>query len=218
MPKNEAAYPRIEPCGDSRYYPLSFQQERVLYLNKLSSEGPLWNRISCKRLLGNIDVAILKEAVDALIERHSVLRTRIALIAGRPFQSKHGAFDGAFECIDMSDTDDEEEARAVLDREYETPFSLEGGRLFKAVLIRRGDAEFWLILKLHHIISDATTLRILWNDLKGLYDAGLGHGGTPGALEIEYFDYARWIRNRFGEDGTREQEVYWLREFAGDLP
>ena len=221
MQENKAGYPDIEPDSNTQYSPLSFQQERVLYLHKLSEEGPLWNRISCKRLLGNIDVQRLKEAVDALIERHSALRTRISLVDGDPLQSRHEALDGAFEYIDLSAQPSSgvgEQARVILNREYMLPLSVEGGQLFKAVLIRCSDTELWLILKLHHIISDQTTFRILWSDLKVLYNSQLGGAEVLRALELEYFDYARWLRERFGEDATKVQEYYWLRQFAGELP
>ncbi len=214
-------YLDIERNSDTQYSPLSFQQERVLYLNKLSADGPLWNRISCKRLLGNVDVQRIQKAVDSLIERHSALRTRISLTDGVPSQSKHETLDGVFEYIDLSafaDSRLEERASVILNREYEKPMSLEGGQLFKAVSIRCSDAEVWLILKLHHIISDETTLRILWNDLKVLYNSQLGGVEKLRTLEIEYFDYASWVREQFGEDDTAEQESYWLRQFAGELP
>jgi amino acid adenylation domain-containing protein len=220
MQKNMTRYPDIERSG-AQYSPLSFQQERVLYLNKLSADGPLWNRISCKRLLGNLDLQILKKAVYALIDRHSALRTRISLVDGVPLQSRHEALDGAFEYIDLYRQPTcgvEKLARAILDREYETSLALEGGQLFKAVCVQCDSHEVWLIMKLHHIISDETTLRILWNDLKVLYNCQLGGAEKLQPLEIEYFDYARWLRERFTADDTREQEYYWLHQFAGDLP
>lgn len=220
MHKNKTSYPDIEPERNMQYSPLSFQQERVLYLNKLSAEGPLWNRISCKRLLGNMDVQLLKVALDALIDRHSVLRTKISLVDGEPRQSTHPTLEGAFEYIDLSNQPGpaEDQARAILNREYEKPLSLEGGQLFKAVLVRCNDTEFWLILKLHHIISDATTIRILWNDLKVLYNSQLGGAEVLRTLELDYFDYATWLREQFGENDTGEQEKYWLGQFAGELP
>jgi amino acid adenylation domain-containing protein len=220
MRKNKADSPDIEPDRDSRYSPLSFQQERVLYLNKLSAEGPLWNRISCKRLLGNINPQILKGAVSALIDRHSALRTKISFVDGVPQQSKHEALDGAFEYIELSARPApgvEKQARAILNREYNRPFLLGGGQLFKAILTRCSDTETWLILKLHHIISDAATLRILWNDLKVLYNSQFGSDEVLRPLDIDYFDYARWLRKQFGEEATREQESYWLGQFAGEL-
>jgi amino acid adenylation domain-containing protein len=220
MQRSKAGYSDIQRSSNTQYYPLSFQQERVLYLNKLSAEGPLWNRISCKRLVGKINVPLLKEAIDALIERHSALRTRIRLVEGIPLQSRHEALD-AFESIDLSTQAApgvEEQARAILNREYEKPLPLEGGQLFKAVLVRCSDSEVWLILKLHHIISDERTFRILWNDLKALYNAQFCSAGVLRTLELEYFDYAKWVREQLGEDHCREQECYWLGQFAGQLP
>jgi amino acid adenylation domain-containing protein len=220
MQKSRVRYPDIEHYPETRSA-LSFQQERVLYLNQLSAEGNLWNRISCKRLLGNLDVHLLEQAVAALIERHAALRTRIGLVDGVPFQSQHLKVKGAFQYLDLSSQVEsglEAQAKAVLNREYEKPMPLEGGELFKTVVVRLRENEVWVILKLHHIICDATTLEILWNDLKVLYNSRLEGAGTVPELEFEYFDYARWLRQQFGEDQVREQESYWLQQFAGELP
>jgi len=219
--EHKAKYFDIESGGDTHSSPLSFQQERVLYLDKLSAKGALWNRISCKRLLGNIDVQTLKTAVDALIERHSALRTKISIVDGDPCQSKHKVLEGAFEYIDLSAETGpsvQKKAHAILNREYEGLSTLENGQLFKAVLVQCSGTESWLILKLHHIISDATTFRILWDDLKLLYNSQSGNVDALQPLEIEYFDYARWLRKQFGEGDTKEQEAYWLDQFSGEVP
>ncbi len=220
MQSIKTAYPEIQPCSD-KYCPLSFQQERVLYLNKLSAEGPLWNRISCKRLRGDIEPELLRRAIDALIRRHSALRTRIALVDGEPCQSRHKVLRSAFEYRDFSAQPAEaaeEQARARLNQEYEKPFCVEGGELFKTVLVRCSATEVWLILKLHHIISDETTLRVLWSDLKALYNSHFDGAATLPPPNLEYFDYAKWLREHFQESDTQQQESYWTRQFAGELP
>src|SRR4026207_1352590 len=102
MQKTKLVYPNIESSGSVQSSPLSFQQERVLYLNKLSANGPLWNRVSCKRLMGRLDEKLLEQAVADLVERHAALRTRIDLINGEPRQSKHDRLKGAFSYIDLS--------------------------------------------------------------------------------------------------------------------
>lgn len=222
MLTNEAKIPELGRVKNGAFHPLSFQQERVFYLNEISPQASLWNRVSCKRLSGHLDADIMKEAVEALIGRHPVLRTRISLTGGKLLQSLHESFEGAFEFLYMSEQPAgvvDIQAQAILNREYERPFSLDGGQLFKATLVRWREDEWQLILKLHHIISDATTLRILWNDLKQFYNTRLTGGGDEmRPLELDYLDYATWLRERFTETATREQEGYWLAQFADKPP
>ena len=221
MQETKVQYPAIEPAPGAPSSPLSFQQERLLYLSRLAADSPLWNRLSCKRLVGEVDVQAMKAAVVGLTERHSVLRTRIFLEDGEPRQATHEVLIGAFRSLDVSARepgDAEERAHAILRREYEQPVSLLGGELFRATLVRYGAGELLLILKLHHVISDATTFRILWHDLKALYNARLGGGEPLALLTLDYSDYARWIREQLTEERTREQESYWLRLFDGELP
>ncbi|MCW9033345.1 MAG: amino acid adenylation domain-containing protein [Rhodospirillales bacterium] len=217
----KTTYPEIKPSGNKQFSPLSFQQERVLYLHKLSSEGALWNRISCKKMLGDIDIPSLKKVIEALIERHTVLKTKVSIVGGEPRQSQHERLEGAFQYIDISaqpEADLEEKARAILNREYQELLPLENGELFKAILVQCSETETWLILKLHHIISDATTFRILWDDLKLLYNSQSGEAETLPPLDIEYSDYSYWLRKQFGEENTKEQEAYWLDQFSGEIP
>ena len=124
MQKTKLVYSDIESNGSMQSSPLSFQQERVLYLNKLSANGPLWNRISCKRLLGELDEELLRQAVADLVERHSALKTRIDLIDSEPRQSKHDMLRGGFNYIDLSEAAESaasEQALAILNREYQQP-------------------------------------------------------------------------------------------------
>ena len=213
--------PGAGPC------PLSFQQERVLYLDELARGLPLWNRVSCHRLLGLLDVDLIREAVSDLVRRHSVLATRIRIHQGRPTQAPEGWDNGHSEpvevdIVDLSNTptmEREGRAQASLDRIQAEPMQLLGGKLFQVSLLKCGPTEHWLVFKLHHIISDATTLRIMWNDTRAFYNARTA--GVPPelpALAIDSFDYACQVRAAFDEVGTREQEAYWLERFADRPP
>jgi amino acid adenylation domain-containing protein len=221
MPRIKTEYPEICKCGSARRALLSFQQERVLYLDKLSAGGPLWNRITCKRLWGAVEIEPLRKSVDRLVERHPVLRTRIGLDNGQPFQCLHDRLETGFESIDLSAMAGDaalREAKHILKQQYAAPMTLEGGDLFKAAAIRVSENEFWVLLKLHHIISDETTLQILWDDLKSLYNSHFGGVESAAVEDISYIDYATWLREQFGGCAASAQEAWWLNQFGGNLP
>ncbi|HEY0331103.1 MAG TPA: amino acid adenylation domain-containing protein [Rhodopseudomonas sp.] len=228
MPTINIANRNVAQASDTALYPLSFQQERIFYLDEISPQKSIWTRASCRRLSGVLDIDALKDAVAALIDRHAALRTRITLVDGTLFQSRLDGADGSFAFVDRSAGPDsggadsaaafEADAQSLLNQEYGLPFTLDGGRLFKVVLVRWSEQEWQLVLKLHHIISDAITIRILWNDLKRLYNARRAGTGDPAPLDLDYVDYASWLRDRFSERNTHEAEAYWLSQFADRPP
>ncbi|MDO3676197.1 non-ribosomal peptide synthetase [Paenibacillus ehimensis] len=223
MGKRLRKYPDIPRQRARPHYPLSFQQERVLYLSELLPDSAVWNLISCKRLTGPVDADALLWAAGDLAERHPALRTKVSYVNGAPVQSFDETIDRIYRCVDLSaEPEEEREAKALrlLSEASLKPIDLRRGPLFQIIWIRMGEAESMLILRLHHIISDATTFQRIWHDFKWFYNA---HAGVPNGEElpspgIRYADYVLWQRETFDEAHTREQEQYWLEQFQGELP
>jgi hypothetical protein len=219
-------YPKIPRETARARYPLSFQQERVLYFCQLEPDSTMWDLNTCKRLKGEMHVPVLRAAIDQLAARHIVLQTRIFAENGTAFQAFQAPEGDLLKVIDLTTTapaQRERAARQLLSQECRTPISKHtcDDLLFKVVLYQIDSADCMLLLKLHHIIADAATIDILWRDLQWLYN-GLLSGGvqnTPSPPpKINYGDYALWQRRLFDEPCTREQEAYWLGQFDGALP
>ncbi|MCP1308858.1 non-ribosomal peptide synthetase [Paenibacillus tyrfis] len=219
-------YPAILRQSEQPSYPLSFQQERVLYLSELLPGSTLWNKISCKRVTGDIDPEALRQAVGDLIGRHTALRTRVSYENGAPVQTFDQTLEAIFQRIDGSSEEAELQDEAALRKLAEVcrePIEVSGDPLFQVIVLPMGGAgaaECLVILKLHHIISDETTFQLLWRDLKAFYNARMGviGGEELKPLAVDYADYVHWQRANFDEAHTQEQEAYWLKQFQGELP
>ncbi|KEQ27657.1 non-ribosomal peptide synthetase [Paenibacillus tyrfis] len=219
-------YPAISRQSEQPSYPLSFQQERVLYLSELLPDSTLWNKISCKRVTGDIDSEALCQAVGDLIGRHMALRTKVSYENGTPVQTFDQTLEAIFQRIDGSSEEAELQDEAALRKLAEVcrePIDVSGDPLFQVIIVPMGGAgaaECLIILKLHHIISDETTFQLLWRDLKAFYNARMGVTGGEELkpLAVDYADYVHWQRANFDEAHTQEQEAYWLKQFQGELP
>ncbi|MGC2775263.1 MAG: amino acid adenylation domain-containing protein [Bradyrhizobium sp.] len=216
-------YPPIPANAGSAPCQLSFQQERVLHFCELEPDSSIWDINTCKRLTGTIDVRILKRAVDRLVERHQVLRTRISRSADGPTQSFDQKAADAFRHIDISveaKRGAEEALSARIAEICRKPISrwTYEDLLFEVVLLTLGAGDHILLLRVHHIICDAASVDVLWRDLVRLYN-GLARG-VPAALSptpLKYSDYVIWQRHQFGPEQTREQEEYWLAQFRDEV-
>ncbi|MCP4221344.1 MAG: amino acid adenylation domain-containing protein, partial [bacterium] len=93
------------------------------------------------------------------------------------------------------------------------PFDLTKAPLMRLGYIDLSGEEGLLLFDMHHIISDGTSMGILTRELGKLYA-----GQEPPPLKFQYKDYAVWQNTLIAGGQLEEQEAYWLRQFAGDIP
>jgi amino acid adenylation domain-containing protein/non-ribosomal peptide synthase protein (TIGR01720 family) len=85
--------------------------------------------------------------------------------------------------------------------------------LFKGDKKENPRCEYLLIIDMHHIITDGTSLGILASEFVQLY-----RGNRLSGLKVRYRDYARWQQRKYETGEIKKQETYWLKQFAGDIP
>ncbi len=207
--------------------PLSFSQLRLWFLEQFEPGQPMGRVPLRARLEGSLDVARLRLALDAVVQRHEVLRTVFESTDAGPVQKVRPQGEVEFHELDLhADAAElqtaqlEEHSRSVLER----PFDLSAGPLLR-FSVARLSAELWeLRLVLHHIICDGWSLEILLRDVAAAY-ARLEQGdpSLPAPLAIGYADFAQWQRTRDAEGQLEAGLAYWKERLAGapawlDLP
>jgi amino acid adenylation domain-containing protein/non-ribosomal peptide synthase protein (TIGR01720 family) len=200
----------IRPAPREGMLPLSAAQQRLWFLDELTSGGTENNTGVGLRLTGPLDTGALRAALDALVSRHESLRTTFGTVNGQGVQIV--AADGHLPLREVG-VPDLDAADQVLAEELRTPFDLRRGPLSRAVLVRLGAADHVLMLSQHHIVTDGWSVAILVDELAGLYAAA--HDRVLAALPplpIQYADYAVWQRDR---PVPEEHLAYWRNTLAG---
>ncbi|WRH68899.1 MAG: condensation domain-containing protein [Planktothrix sp. GU0601_MAG3] len=82
-PTSELAITPVARDGD---LPLSFAQQRMWFLHQMDSQNPAYNESPTIRLTGNLNIEVLEQSLNAIIERHEILRTTFPMIDGKPVQ------------------------------------------------------------------------------------------------------------------------------------
>lgn len=203
--------------------PLSFSQQRLWFLDQLDVDASVAYQIrAALRLSGTLDTTALKKALDGIVARHEVLRTRFEAEQGTPYQVIEEA-DCGFE-LEHSDLsvlapdDRENELAATIDRESARGFDLRRGPLVRGLLIRIGGQEWVLWIAQHHIVSDAWSVGILIAELNQLYAAAVeGRDTELPPLPIQYADYASWQHDRQRNGEMQSHLEYW-RQHLADAP
>ncbi len=95
------------------------------------------------------------------------------------------------------------------------PFDLAAGPLARTLLLRTGGEEHLLAVVLHHVISDAWSLRILLRELAALYRAfAAGEPSPLPELPLQYADFARWQREQLVGERLEGELEHWRRVLA----
>ncbi len=154
--------------------PLSFAQERLWFLDRLTPGRSTYNIPLALRLTGTLNRAALADAIHEVVRRHASLRTTFAEAAGQPVQivAPEAAF--GLPVVDLSGLPDGACEAALLDlalAEANGPFDLEQGPLLRATLLALAADDHALLLNLHHIVADGWSLGILVWEATTLYEA-----------------------------------------------
>src|ERR1700738_5040884 len=211
-----------EDAKKSSTAPLSFAQQRLLFLNQLEPDHPFYNMPQATRIGGKLDIQILRRALDTIISRHEALRTTISYVDGSPVQVINQNAEVHLPVIDLSQLPEgerETEARGLATEEARRTFDLAAGPLMRSSLLRLAEDEHVLLLTLHHIISDGWSQGIFTKELAALYEAfSAGKASPLPELTIQYADYAVWQREWLQGEVLERQLSYWRGRLAGDLP
>ncbi|HEY0739061.1 MAG TPA: amino acid adenylation domain-containing protein [Herpetosiphonaceae bacterium] len=206
-------------------FPLSFAQQRLWFLDKLTPGLPTYNSPALLRLSGALDVAALRRSLSAIVRRHDVLRATFDTEHGEPFQVIAPPGEHPLPVVDLQTLPaTEREAYALQLAEHDTlqPFDLQHGPVLRTQLVRLSDAEHMLILNVHHIVFDQWSLEIFLQELIALYNlfSENPHADSHQALAdlpVQYTDYAVWQREWL-QGQEREQLLFFWKQQLLDAP
>lgn len=197
--------------------PLSYNQQGLWLLNQLTPGTSLYHTPIAVRLKGELNVGALRDALNATVARHSVLRTTFIAAEGSPRQRVAKSLVLDLPIIDLRElasADRESEAQRVLRTESDRPFDLSIGPLVRAVLLRLADRENILLVTMHHIVTDGWSVGIFQRELSLLYNALVdGNSVTLPELPLQYTDFSVWQREWFEGDVYQSQLAYWKTQF-----
>jgi len=205
--------------GSAETFPLSFAQQRLWFLAHLEPDNPSYNLPQILRLKGELNVDALEQTINAIIARHESLRTTFKEVDGEPVQivsSEHKIKLGFTDLKRLPESEREAEAKRFAVAEVRRPFDLSRDYPFRAVLVRLDEDDHWLLLTMHHIVSDGWSFGIFTRELSNIYDAVVtDHEISLSELPIQYADFAEWQREWLQGEVLEEHLDYWLKSLAG---
>jgi len=183
-----------------------------------------YNESVVLRLRGELDQPALSRAMDRLLARHQALRSTISPDGACMLVSQPRA--NVMAGHDLSALEPEARAQVLRDAHDDavcTPFPLEHGPLFRAVLYRLGRAEHELVMSAHHVVCDGWSWAVITEQLGHLYAEETGTGLKLKAAPL-FADFAAEEAAAAAHPDMQAHVDYWLGRFPGsplpvlDLP
>jgi amino acid adenylation domain-containing protein len=202
--------------------PPSFAQQRLWVLDQMEPNNPLYNIPRRVRMHGDLDVDALTRALNEIVRRHESQRTTFAVKNAQPVQviAPTLVLDvGIRDLSGLPEPDRMSEARRIAEEEALTPFDLAIGPLLHASLLKLSSEDHILLLTMHHIVSDAWSAGIFFQEFSSLYESFVsGRPSSLPELTIQYADYAAWQRKWFQGEVLNNQLAYWRNHLQGAPP
>ncbi len=205
------SYREIPKAGvtEDDCYILSQAQKRIYILSRIDEAGTAYNIPAAMKITGKLDMGRLENAFKVLIDRHEALRTSFRMSGGIPVQKIERAVEFR---IERSECEEDRIGDRV--KEFIIPFVLEKAPLLRVELVRVKNTDVHILLiDIHHIISDGTSMGILVKELAQLY---AGMRLLP--LKLQYKDYSEWQKEIGRKDEILRQQHYWTEVFKDEIP
>lgn len=188
-------------------------------LQQLHPDLTAYNVVRALRLRGQLDVPALSAAIDAVVARHEVLRSRIVVVDGTPRLHTDPPAPVALTVEDLAVTADPELTLCEeLQREADRHVDLSTDPMLRPRLLRLGAEDWVLVLATHHVASDEASQSVLYAEL-GVAYAALHEGRVPALpeLPLQYADWAAWQRDQLA--GTAlDADLDWWRGYLDGAP
>jgi amino acid adenylation domain-containing protein/non-ribosomal peptide synthase protein (TIGR01720 family) len=203
--------------------PLSYAQEQVWLHQQSAAAAVIYNEPLDITIPEVLDIPTFARALDLMLERHEVLRTRVEIVAGVPTQRIAAHERRPLVVRDLRHlppAEAEAEALRQAEAQARQPFDLAGEPLFRALLVRLADDRFRLHMVGHHLVLDGVTMfQIVLPELEAAYrDLAVGRAPSLPPIGLRFRDAVAWLRSPAAAGCWSGQEAYWQRQLAGAEP
>ena len=206
--EKESSSNTIIKSEKQEYYPLSSAQKRMYYSSSLDNNSTLYNIAGGIIVDKVLDTKKLQECFNTLINRHEALRTHFDILDSEVVQIINDKVDFKLD-LESSNTNDLNKIYT----DFVKPFDLSKAPLFRTKLVELENNKMLLLLDMHHIISDGTSLGILLQELCDLYN-----NKELKEKQIDYKDFTLWEKEQFKSEEFKKSKEYWVNQFKDEIP
>ena len=212
----------VKQLPKQKYHQVSHAQQRMWILHHIDEHSSAYNIRLAMRINGSLNISAFVAAFQEIVSRHEILRTTFTNVAGNIQQIVHEQVPQE-QLLVVKDLREEKDAELIADQLIQdsasSRFNLEKLSLMRVLLVQIKSDEFLFGLTVHHIIGDARSLDIIFQEFTTLYSAYIEEKipALP-QLKLQYKDYSAWQNKYLESEEVTEQHNYWCERFANQPP
>ncbi|KZN35379.1 amino acid adenylation domain-containing protein [Pseudoalteromonas luteoviolacea] len=192
--------------------PLTPAQQRLWTAWQLDPQDSVYNLAGTLTFQGQLNKAWVQAGFAHLVAKHGILNSRFSDDAGYTVQQLQN--DNAFTFVDIpTQSDIAQQAFEIADK----PFDLTAEPLLRVALLE-AQGECTLLVVMHHIVTDGTSMQQLFNEFIQAYALLQSQQNLP---EIEpkadYLDYALWLAKQDQSELLGKQLTDWQAALGDDF-
>lgn len=181
------------------YYPLS-ENQRIIWLEWERNKDSIQFNIPTVWKMDCDDVEKYAAAIRRVINAHPVMKATIEMRDGEYVMARHDDAESKVEIVELDETPSKEQIRA-----YIRPFDLDGGELYRAVVLKVRDSTSTVtILDIHHCIGDGLSVKLIMNDICRVLNSE-----EISSEQYTYFDHCLNERDILSSALAAEAEAYF---------
>jgi len=205
--------PKLGSENSDLLIPVSRQQEGV-WFHSLKEGTAYWNYIEVKAFAGVLDADLLARALEVIVGRHSSLRTNFRIHNDKLYQviNESIALQDFFfhKHFDVSNQQEIERAvEAALRKEENHAFDFENEPLLRFALFDFQGVQFYMVLTISHIVTDAESMFVFWQELIAVYNSFVQDEDIALKEVSQYIDYSNEHAQFFLTEAFKGQLAYW---------
>ncbi len=200
--------------SDSSGPVMSIGQEALWFVEHFAPGSPAYGLAMCIAVRPQVDAETLANAYQQVIARHDSLTVTFPADANGPVPTALDPSEFKIRFQDLSALT-EAEVRAEIDREANRPFDLGGEPLVRLHHLRRA-ADDVMLLHVHHIVADATSIAIMVEQILEAYFAmRAGAQVRWSAPARPYANFANWQKSVTSGATGAGHLAFWSEQLAG---
>ncbi len=197
------------------FYPLSPMQQGMLFHALESPESTVHHEFLRCELEGKLAEDTLEYALQAVVDRHAVLRSAFLWEGLRePVQVVHRDVPLPLQRLDLSGiTASEQERRLTVlaQEERESHFELSQPPLLRMTLVKLGLHRSLLLWSFHHMLLDGWSTAQVLQEFFELYEIGCRNTEPQLPPAVPYRNYIAWLKRQ----SMTRAEAFWRQRLAG---
>ncbi len=214
--------PPLVSVSRNSLIPLSFGQERLWFRQEIEPNKALAYNIPLGlKIAGNLNSFLLEESLREICQRHEILQTCFDFREGKSYQVFCPETNFKLSKINLQSypvLERENIATELIKEDISQPFDLTKAPLLRGTLFQLDKKQYILLLTVHHIVIDAWSKGVLFEELGTLYEAfSQGKPSPLPELSIQYADYTVWQRQWLKGEFKTALSNYWQKQLGNNL-